>query len=145
MKSNQAVIRSKELFDNGFGCAEAVLIAVSEHRQIRSELIPRIASGLCGGFGKTNGMCGAMSGGVLALSLVYGRDDTNQPKDILNEKIQKFVEFFRNKFGSINCTDLTGCDLSKPDGLQKFEAMNLHTKCLDFVVEATRKVISLIE
>jgi len=145
MKESQAVIRSKELFDNGFGCAEAVLIAVSEHMQISSVLIPRIASGLCGGFGKTNGMCGAMSGGVLALSLVYGRDDANQPKDILNEKIQEFVEFFRNKFGSINCTDLTGCDLSKPDGLQKFEAMNLHPKCLEFVAEATWKTISLIE
>ena len=145
MKNNQAVIRSKELFDNGFGCAEAVLMAVSEHLEINSEIIPRIATGLCGGVGRTSGMCGAVGGAVLALSLVYGRDVAHQSKDQLNEKIKNFTDFFKDKFESINCTSRIGCDLSDPEGPEKFKAMNLHPKCANFVEEATGKVLQLIK
>lgn len=139
------IIRSKQLFDSGYGCAEAVLMAVSEYKNIQSDLIPRIASGLCGGMGKTNGMCGAVSGAVLALSLVYGRDSQDEPKDLLNEKIQQLVAFFKEKYETINCSQLTGCDLSTLEGLNKFEKLNKHAQCCEFVGEATGKTILLVK
>ena len=60
------VIRSKQLFESGYGCAESVLLAVCESKGIQSVLIPRIASGFCGGVANTNGMCGTVAGGILA-------------------------------------------------------------------------------
>jgi C_GCAxxG_C_C family probable redox protein len=142
---HDSIEQSKVLFDSGYGCAEAVLLAVAEYKNIQSGLIPRIASGLCGGIGKTNGMCGAVSGAVLAISLVYGRDSEVESKDILNEKIQELMAFFKEKYGTINCTELTGCDLSTDKGLEKFDMLNKHSLCREFVGETTGKIVSLIK
>jgi hypothetical protein len=60
--------RSGALFQQGFCCAESVLLSVAESRGIHSELIPKIATGLCGGIGRSGGLCGAVSGGVLGLN-----------------------------------------------------------------------------
>ncbi len=136
--------RSKALFDEGFGCAEAVLMAVAEYKNIQSELIPRIATGLCGGVSKTNGMCGAVSGGVLAISMIYGRNKVEDSRDDLNTKTQAFIKEFNEEFGSIACTALSGCDLSTDEGLVKFDKENIHAKCCEFVGEATRSVIKIL-
>jgi C_GCAxxG_C_C family probable redox protein len=95
--------------------------------------------------GKTNGMCGAVNGAVLALSLIYGRDHAEEPKDLLNEKIQELVTFFKEKYSTINCTELTGCDLSTKEGLEKFDMLNKHSLCREFVGEATGEIVSLIK
>jgi C_GCAxxG_C_C family probable redox protein len=138
------VSRSEQLFESGFGCAESVLMAVCESKGIESVLIPRIASGFCGGVANTNGMCGAVAGGILALNIVYGRDTVNESKDINYQKVQQFQKMFSEKFGSINCTSLTDCDLSTDVGHQKFKDLNVHQKCTDFTGEATRLVLGLI-
>ena len=62
--SEQASQRSVELFRSGFFCAESVLQAIAESLDIRSDLIPRIATGFCSGVARTGGMCGAVSGAV---------------------------------------------------------------------------------
>ena len=58
MTTTQVAQRSEALFQQGFCCAESVLQAIAESRGIQSELIPRIATGLCGGIAKTGGVCG---------------------------------------------------------------------------------------
>ncbi|MCF8369544.1 MAG: C-GCAxxG-C-C family protein [Bacteroidales bacterium] len=140
----KTVNKSISYFDSGYGCAEAVLMAAAEYKNIRSELIPRIATGLCGGMGKTNGMCGAVSGAVLAISMIHGRNKAEDSREALNARVQTFVHAFQDKFGSIGCTGLTHCDLSTDDGQKKFEALNMHEKCSGFVGEATRLVIKLL-
>ena len=49
----QASKRSLELFKSGYFCAESVLLAIAENQGIQSDLIPRIASGFCGGISHT--------------------------------------------------------------------------------------------
>ena len=44
---------SKSLFDAGYYCAEAVLLAVAKHNGIESPLIPAIATGFCSGLSRT--------------------------------------------------------------------------------------------
>ena len=46
MSTEHMISRSKQLFDNGFGCAEAVLISAAETLGIESDLIPRIIDAL---------------------------------------------------------------------------------------------------
>lgn len=139
-----SIRKSKELFDSGFGCAEAVLMAAAESKNIQSDLIPKIATGLCGGVSKTNGMCGAVSGGILAISMIYGRNKVEDSRDDLNAKTQAFIREFNVKFCSIGCTTLTACDLSTNEGLVKFDKLNMHAKCREFVGEATRIVVELL-
>ena len=63
MTPEEVADRSEELFRSGLCCAESVLQAVAEGLGIRSELIPKIATGLCGGISRTGNICGAVSAG----------------------------------------------------------------------------------
>lgn len=142
---NEATInRSIQLFESGYGCAESVLLAVCESKGIKSVLIPRIASGFCGGVANTNGMCGAVVGGIMALNIVYGRDSATESKEINYQKVQQFQQMFSARFGSISCPGLTDCDLSTEEGHEKFKEMNVHVKCTNYTGEATRMVLELI-
>ncbi len=143
MKTN-FINKSKELFDSGFCCAESVLIVTAEYKNIQSDLIPRVASGLCGGIGKTDSVCGAVSGSVLAIGTIYGRDDADEPREEIDAKVQKFIHEFKKIYGTTQCTQLIDCDLSTEEGRQQFKDLNIHPKCKDIVGEATKIVMSLI-
>ena len=136
---------SEEYFESGYGCAESVLMAIAVSQNIKSKLIPRIASGFCGGMALTNGLCGAVAGGVMAINLLYGRDNNYQNKDLNYQKVQEFISEFKARFGSLNCPDLTGCDLSTDEGKEKFDVLNVHKKCTQYTVEATKLVYNSIK
>jgi C_GCAxxG_C_C family probable redox protein len=61
-------------FDQGYYCAESVLLAVSDHYGIQSPWIPKIATGFCSGVARTGGLCGAYTGAVMAVNLFSGRE-----------------------------------------------------------------------
>jgi len=120
---------------------------VTESKGIQSDLIPKIATGLCGGISRTNGTCGAVIGSVMALNVIYGRNNVLdvEKKDTNYLKVQQFLQNFEDKFGSTNCQVLTGCDLSTEDGLEKFEANNIEEQCKNYVEKATKTVMSLLD
>jgi C_GCAxxG_C_C family probable redox protein len=118
---------------------------VAEGKGIQSELIPKIATGFCGGVARTSGICGAVSGAVMAISIYYGRSLPDEPIDRSYIPVQKIVELFENKFGSTNCRQLTGCDLGTEEGRKRFFAMNMLERCKGYTEEATRMAMSIIE
>jgi len=53
---------------------------------------------------------------------------------------------FEKQFGSRNCSDLLGCDISTPAGEAVFEEKKLgKTLCLDITVKTTDLVMQVIE
>lgn len=141
---DKTIEKSIVYFNSGFGCAESVLKAIAGHKGIESILIPRIASGFCGGIANTGGICGAILGGILALNIIYGRDKPEEDKTINYQKIQQFIKEFESRFGSTSCPNLSDCDLSTEEGKQKFSDLNIHSKCAEFTGEATRMVLEMI-
>ena len=140
--------RSRELFESGFYCAESVLLAIAEHQGIESELIPSIATGFCGGMSKTSGLCGALTGGILALNMLYGRNsaDDIKSKEINYDLVAWFISDFKERFGSTNCSELLGCDVSTEEGIKIYEAEDLERKiCIKITGEAADMVMKLIE
>ncbi|MCB0806907.1 MAG: C_GCAxxG_C_C family protein [Bacteroidales bacterium] len=136
---------SKAYFDSGFGCAESVLKAVADYSGIQSDLIPRIATGFNGGLSNTDGYCGAVTGAILAINIAYGRDHSHQSRDKNYEAVQEFIKRFREKFGAISCRGLTGVDLGSEEGQHRYAILNTHSKCSEFVGEATRMVLEITE
>jgi C_GCAxxG_C_C family probable redox protein len=137
--------RAKKMFGaDGLFCAESVLAAVSEEAGIISPLIPRIATGFCGGVARTRGICGAVTGGIMALGILYGRDNAEQSYETVYEKVQQFLQAFEEEYMSINCFELTGCDLSKEEGRQAFVEKNMMEKCRQFTGRAASLVAELI-
>lgn len=146
MTTIQVGQRSEALFQQGFCCAESVLQAVAESRGIKSDLIPRIATGLCGGMAATGSICGAVSGGVLAINAVAGRSSVGQPLEPHFRLVRTFLRQFETRFGTSNCERLIGCRLDTPEGRQFFKDNKLReTKCLMFTREAAEMASGVLE
>lgn len=142
---DKAAKLSGELFNSGFYCAESVLLAIAKSKKINSKYIPKIATGFCSGLSRTSNMCGAVSGAIMGISLFTGRNSAEDSEELNYSAVQQLLETFEKKFKSLNCYKLTGCDLSTEKGHQDFEQKNIKLKCLQFVEEATRTALYLIE
>jgi len=142
--SEQAPQRSRELFQSGFFCAESVLQAIAESQGIQSDLIPRIATGFCSGISRTGGMCGAVSGAMMGINLVAGRNSPVESIDLSYALTQKLISCFERQYGSVNCRQLIGCDLSTERGQCYFLENHLMECCLQYAEDATRMAISVI-
>lgn len=143
--SEDAIQRSKDLFDSGFYCAESVLMAVAEERGADCKFVPRIATGLCSGLARTGGLCGAVGGAILALGLAAGRDLAEESVDPVYELVREVLDGFKSRFGSTTCVGLTGCDLGTDEGQRQFLERKQHESCTKYVGEGTRLALQAIE
>lgn len=122
-----------------------MLQAAAEHYGIDSPLIPKIATGFCGGVSRTKGMCGAVSGAVMAIGLIFGRMKPQMASDPAYKNVQTFLSNFKKQFGSINCFELTGCDLSSEKDRERFRAEDIIDKCRKYTGTAARMVKEITE
>ena len=72
----------EESYSKGFCCWEAVMEVIMDNFEldVPHEII-KMASGMAIGVGKSGCICGALNGGVLAISMFFGRDEQRGPKD----------------------------------------------------------------
>ena len=146
MTTIQISQRSEALFQQGFCCAESVLQAIAESRGINSELIPKIATGLCGGIAKTGGICGAVSGGVLAINMLAGRNSAGQSPEANVRLVRALLTEFETKFGTTNCERLMGCRLDTAEGQRFFKENKLREKkCQVFTKAAAGMAGGILE
>jgi len=132
-------------WNQGYYCAESVLAAVAVSQGIESELIPKIATAFCSGLAQTNGPCGAMTGGVMGLSMCEGREDAEDGREKLYQKTQRLVGAFEARFGETHCTNLLQLQLGTPEASQEYAARNLSVQCEGYVREAARLAAELIQ
>ena len=137
--------KAKDCFEAGLFCAESVLQVIAEGEGIQSELIPGIASGFCGGVARTGNICGAVTGGVLGLNLVYGRRDSTESVEENYSAVQELISGFTEKFGSVNCRELLGCDLSTQEGQNYFKERGLRENCKEYTGVAAALVRAIID
>ena len=138
--------RAAKCFESDFNCAESVLMSLAELIGVKSELIPKIATPFGGGIGRRGSVCGALTGGIIAIGLKFGR---SEPKDTerKEESYKKALELFKRfekKFGSALCYDLIRLDLTTPEGRKRIKAVRLE-KCISFVRSAARNAAQLME
>jgi len=119
-------------------------LAVAEHHGIKSEFIPRFATGFCSGVARTGGQCGALNGGILSLGLINGRQGPSDSVDRVYARVQSLVQQFEDEFGSTNCLALTGCHLGTTEGQKKFRETEQLNHCLTYVETVTLVVLNLV-
>jgi C_GCAxxG_C_C family probable redox protein len=76
-------------------------------------------------------VCGAVTGGILALGLKYGRGEQAEKSvaQQAHQKTQELMAAFERAHGSCICrTLLGGCDLRTAEGMQRFKEQDLHHK-----------------
>lgn len=136
---------ASDLFEFGYFCAESVLKTVADQTGIDSPLVPGIATGFCSGISRTCGMCGALTGGILAVNLQYGRDSKTESVAENYRTVQELVGKFEDRCGSTNCKELLGCDLGTDEGQQEYVKKELYTKCAEYSGIAAGIAMQLIK
>ena len=143
---NTLAVRSSELFDSGYFCAESILMAVAEYLGVESELIPGLATGFCGGMARNNGLCGLLTGGIMALGLVHGRRNARESQAAVYEKVSRYIQEFEKQLGARDCTGLLGCDISTVEGAEMFSSQELESRvCARITGIAAGILMPLIE
>ncbi len=142
-------------FEREYGsCSQCVFAAFSEVLGKRNEEIFKAIDGLAGGLGRTgNGTCGALSGGVAAISQRYGREEfpnlgQREKCMTLSKKLHdKFIE----EYGSILCKDVQtkimgrSYNLWDPKEREEFNKAGGHTdKCPDVVGKAAKWTVEIL-
>jgi len=105
MVREEAEKKAFDYFQSGFHCAESILKTIMElFAKEPSSDIPKVASGFGGGIGKTReDVCGALTGGVIALGCLFGRMKPGEDFQDAWELSSEFRKRFIDKFGSANC------------------------------------------
>ena len=153
-------------FERGFefektyhGCAQCVIGAIYEiFPEIKSLDVFRSANGLAAGTGlSTVGQCGALSGAVMVLSQLYGREldeigDPQRKRFVAYRLAEKMVQQFLQEYGTVICGELQkklmgrSFNLFDPKEWAEFEKAGGHTeKCPSVVGNATRWAIEILE
>ena len=133
-----------ESFASGLYCAESVVLAVARARGLESDVLPKVATGFCTGMSRTGGTCGALTGAIMGIGLVLGRDEARQSVEPCYKATQRMVAEFEHEFGSCNCRDLLGCDLGTAEGQASFREDDLIVRCTRFTRKAAEMAVRLV-
>ena len=101
--------RAYELFLSGCNCAQAVLLAFAPDAGLTEQQALRVASSFGGGIGGMREVCGAVSGMLMAVGLLYGYAPGDRAgKSKHYARVRELSERYRAENGSIICRELLG-------------------------------------
>lgn len=103
-------------FMNGFSCSLAVLAGFSEELGMDKETAYKISCGFGAGIARSGNICGAVSGALMVIGLMYGKatQDDNAAREKTYAIVQEFLKNYTALHGSVMCPDLLGYDMSDP-------------------------------
>ncbi len=156
--------KAQQAYELGFkyekeygGCAQATLAAIFDVLEVEAEDAFKSATGLAGGIGVFgDGTCGALIGGVMAISYFFGRSrenfrDPEQKRFITYRLAREFYFSFKEKLGAARCHDIQKSllgktfDLLNPKDWEEFLNLGGHTeKCPMVVGSAAKLAVELI-
>lgn len=134
----EATRRAAERYYNGdFLCSEAVLLTIHEllENSLPAEIV-KLASGFPVGIGQAGCVCGAISGGVMALGLAFGRTQPGAKCPKVIPATKELHDWFKENRRSTCCRVLIK-DV-KYGGKE-----HLH-QCIDITGEVAGKTMELI-
>ena len=130
---------AEDYYRNGdFYCSEAVVKTIIDEFQIDvSEDVIKMASGFPVGMGGMGCTCGALTGGAMAIGLVYGRSQGKDPK--VNKAMElsaKLYQIFCERHKVSCCKVLTG-------GMEKGSPEHME-QCIAFTGEMAYEAAKII-
>ena len=134
-------------FREGFNCAQSVLFSYADRLNLDKNLALKIATGFGGGMGRKQEVCGAVTGGIMVLSLLYGRgeNDDRSKSGHTYAMVREFVDEFEKLCSTVNCKKLlNGCDLLTDEGKVAYTSQNMLENCCGFVDQAVQILEEMI-
>ena len=137
------------------GCPQCTIAGIFEALGIENGNVFKAATGFADGVGLTgDGHCGALSGGVMAISYLFGREGKDSgdmmkqvPALILSKKLHdQFIE----KYGTCRCADIQTkfvgrfFNLYDPKEMEAAYKAGMVDKCSTLVGEVARMATKII-
>jgi C_GCAxxG_C_C family probable redox protein len=128
--------KAEKKFREGFNCAQSVIYSFADKLNLEQDQALRISNGFGGGMGRKQEVCGAVSGAIMVLGMMYGRgeNEDREKQEKTYAKVREFIDKFEAKFKTVNCKSLLdGCELLTAEGQEMFKNNNLKEKCCNYV------------
>ncbi len=109
---------AKSYFEEGYNCAQSVLLAFCEETGFSIEQAARLASTFGGGMGRMREVCGAVSAMLMIEGLLEGYSDpkAKEEKSEVYARVRNLADSFREKNHSIICRELLQDTETTPGG-----------------------------
>jgi C_GCAxxG_C_C family probable redox protein len=135
--------KAVELFNSGFACSQAVLVAYANEFGISEQLAYKLASPFRGGIARTGATCGAVIGAIMVIGLHSGITDPNDIDGrIRNTSLAKeFLDKFQQQHLSTDCSGLLSFDRNDPEGLNKASAQGLTKQLCPIYVKSASDIL----
>lgn len=129
----------KERFPHKYNCAQTVFSLFATELGLEEKTALKIASGFGGGMACAE-TCGAVTGSYMVIGMKHGHSTPDPDKKAATKmKIKRFNELFREKHGTLICKELTGFDISTPEGSSAAAEEDVFTTvCPEFIKSACR-------
>ena len=144
---NKHAEKAVDYYNHNFNCSQGVFTTYAVEHGIDEKIALKLATDFGGGARKGE-MCGAVSGALMVLGLLYGHSE----RDDLDTKAkayamsEEYMNRFSRKNGSVVCRDLLGYDLSKPEEKTVIMEKNLfRTLCPEMIRSAVEILDELLE
>jgi C_GCAxxG_C_C family probable redox protein len=134
-------------FRDGYSCSQSVFSALAERWGIGPDVSLRVSAGFGGGIARSAGICGCVTGAIMALGLTQngtGPEANRSEKDKTYAVCRQFIETFLERHGSTVCSELLGCDISTPEGLAVHRQGVHRSLCTKLVRDAVEIVESML-
>ena len=146
MKKEVSLIKIRQDAENYFQkgnyyCSEAIIASIRENFELdMPEEMVAMASGFPVGIGRSKCVCGAVSGGVMALGYFFGRTKGSTPKDPKSVKTielaHELQESFKKNHKVLCCSILTkGMDMASGEHKEQ---------CVSFTGEVAKSASEII-
>ena len=133
-------------FANNTNCAQSVFAPFAKKLGLDVNGALKIATPFGGGIAHTGQICGAVSGGLMAIGLAKGTDANNKAnKDACYDLAEIFLNRFRELHCAITCLELLGFDLGDPaQSAKASQEMVFSQLCPKFVRDSSRIVAEIL-
>ncbi|MGQ9572817.1 MAG: C-GCAxxG-C-C family protein [Dehalococcoidia bacterium] len=132
------------------GCAQCVLRAIQDHLRVDNGATFRSASALAGGVALMGDSCGALIAGMMALGLVFGRQNIEDFPTLASSFVPARALYarFRQEFGSCLCREVMASQLGRFYDLateyDQFQAAGGYERCSRVASKTARMAAELI-
>jgi len=139
---------SKRMQDFQIGriqCAECVLLTMADFFNLQDAAIPRIATAFGGGIASFQDVCGAYTGGAMAIGMRLGRDHPGGDRDAAVAACKDLHSFISSQYGGINCRAIIGqWDFAKQREAFRAEGGMHQTVCEPLVAAVCRYLANIL-
>ena len=128
-----------------YNCCESVLMALSEPLGIKTELVPKVGTAIGAGVSLNGLLCGSISSVMILIGAKYGRTSPDQDPKPVWDMADRYLAAFRERFGAVNCRELTCLDVKTPEGLKEYFARVHDYECTQRLRFAVEKALEILQ